>query len=142
MTGRRSERMGEEIREEVAALISRGLKDPRIGFVTVTRVALSDDLHHARVYVGVLGDATQRARTLQGLKQAAGFVRRELGRRLHARYTPDVSFYYDEGLDATDRVAHLLQAAAQHDAQAAAEADPPAPAPDARDPDPDAADER
>lgn len=127
MSGRRSERVGEEIREEVAALIGRGLKDPRIGFVTVTRVDVTDDLHHARVYVGVLGDAAQRARTLQGLRQAAGFVRRELGRRLRARYTPDISFHYDEGLDATDRVAQLLQEAAQHDAVAAAEAQPATP---------------
>jgi ribosome-binding factor A len=120
--------MGEEIREEVAALIGHGLKDPRIGFVTVTRVALTDDLHHARIYVGVLGDAAQRARTLQALRQAAGFVRRELGRRLRTRYTPDISFHYDEGLDATDRVARLLQEAAEHDAAAAADAEGTAPA--------------
>ena len=61
-----------------------------------------------RVHVGVLGDATQRTKTLQGLAQAAGFVRRELGRRLSIRHTPELSFHYDEGLDATDRVARLL----------------------------------
>jgi ribosome-binding factor A len=58
--------------------------------------------------VGVLGDAAQRERTLKGLAQAAGFIRRELGRRLSLRHTPELSFHYDEGLDATDRVARLL----------------------------------
>jgi ribosome-binding factor A len=102
------ERLAEEIREEVATLIGRGLKDPRIGFVTVTRVGLSPDLRTAHVNVGVLGDEAQRAKTLAGLKQAAGFLRRELGRRIRMRHTPELVFHYDEGLDATDRVARLL----------------------------------
>lgn len=107
MTGRRAERLGEGIREEVATIVAR-LKDPRIGFVTVTRVSLSPDLRSARVYVGVLGDAAQQRKTLKGLRQAAGFVRRELGRRISVRHTPDLSFLYDEGLEATDRVAKIL----------------------------------
>jgi ribosome-binding factor A len=101
--------LGEEVREEVATIIGGGLKDPRIGFVTVTRAELTDDLQHARIYVGVLGDAAQRERTLAGLRQAAGYVRRELGRRLRARHTPEVTFHYDAGLDAADRVARLLE---------------------------------
>ena len=104
---RRTQRLSEEIREEVARIIPT-LKDPRVGFVTVTRTEMTPDLRNVRVHVGVLGDAHQRARTLQGLAQAAGFIRRELGRRLSIRHTPEVSFHYDEGLDATDRVARLL----------------------------------
>jgi ribosome-binding factor A len=104
---RRTQRLSEEIREEVARIIPT-LKDPRVGFVTVTRTEMTPDLRTVRVHVGVLGDAAQRAKTLQGLSQAAGFVRRELGRRLSIRHTPEVSFHYDEGLDATDRVARLL----------------------------------
>jgi ribosome-binding factor A len=104
---RRTERLSEEIREEVARIIP-GLKDPRVGFVTVTRTEITPDLRTVRVHVGVLGDATQRQRTLKGLAQAAGFIRRELGRRLSLRHTPELSFHYDEGLDATDRVARLL----------------------------------
>jgi ribosome-binding factor A len=100
--------MGEEIREEVAKILAEGLKDPRIGFVTITRVDLTADLRNARVYFGVLGDEGQREKTLAGLRQAAGFVRRELGRRLRARHTPELEFKYDTGLDATDRVAQLL----------------------------------
>ncbi len=108
MSGRRKERLDEEIREEVAGIIGRELKDPRIGFVTVTRVDLTADLRTARVHVGILGDATQRERTLGGLRQAAGFVRRELGRRIRLRHTPELQFQYDGGLDAAERVAQLL----------------------------------
>lgn len=108
MSGRRSERVAEEIREEVAGIIARGLKDPRIGFVTVTRVGLTPDLRTAHVNVGVLGDQGQRAKSLAALKQAAGFVRRELGKRIRMRHIPELVFHYDEGLDATERVAQLL----------------------------------
>lgn len=104
---RRTPRLAEEIREQVAGLI-RELKDPRIGFVTVTRVELAQDLSFVRVFVGVLGDTAQREKTLEGLKQAAGFVRQKLGRKLGAHRTPAFVFQYDEGLDATHRVAQLL----------------------------------
>jgi ribosome-binding factor A len=108
VSARRSERLGEEIREAVARIIAGGLNDPRIGFVTVTRASLTADLRTARVYVGVLGDKEQRTKTLAGLTQAAGFIRRELGRQIRVRHTPELSFQYDSGLDATDRVAQLL----------------------------------
>jgi ribosome-binding factor A len=105
---RRTNRLEEEIREEVAKIIAGELKDPRIGFVTVTGVQLTPDLRHARVSVGVLGDQAARDKSLAGLRQAAGFVRRVLGQRLRIRHTPEVQFLYDKGLDATDRVARLL----------------------------------
>lgn len=106
---RRSERVAEEIREETARIIGGDLKDPRIGFVTVTRVTVTPDLRFARVHVGVLGDDAQRDRTMKGLAKAAGFVRRELGKRLRMRHTPEVQFEYDRGLDASERVAELLR---------------------------------
>lgn len=106
---RRSERLAEEIREEVARIVGSALKDPRIGFVTITRVELTADLRTARVHVGVLGGAGDREKSLTGLRQAAGFVRRELGRRIRVRHTPELVFRYDTGLDATDRVARLLE---------------------------------
>jgi ribosome-binding factor A len=105
---RRTERLGEEIREDVAQLIAGELKDPRIGFVTVTRVEVTPDLRTARVYVGVLGTEKQRQATLTGLKQAAGFLRRALGQSLRLRHTPELVFHYDEGLEASNRVAELL----------------------------------
>lgn len=106
---RRSERVAEEIREETARIIGGQLKDPRIGFVTVTRVTVTPDLRFARVHVGVLGDEAQRDQTMKGLAKATGFVRRELGRRLRMRHTPEVQFEYDKGLDASERVAELLR---------------------------------
>jgi ribosome-binding factor A len=105
---RRTSRLAGEIREEVAQIIASGLKDPRIGFVTVTRVDLTEDLRTARVFVGVLGDAAQRDKSMAGLGQAAGYIRREVGKRIRVRHTPELLFKYDTGLDATDRVAQLL----------------------------------
>jgi len=89
-------------------MIARELKDPRLGLVTVTRVEVSADLSHARVHVGVLGGEAERTKGLAVLQGAAGFVRRELGRRLRVRQVPEIEFRYDKGLDATDRVARLL----------------------------------
>jgi ribosome-binding factor A len=106
---RRSDRLAGQLREEVARMIASELKDPRLGFVTVTRVDLAHDLGFARVFVGVLGDEKQREASLAALQSASGFVRRELGRRLRIHHTPEIDFRYDKGLDATDRVARLLQ---------------------------------
>lgn len=106
---RRTERLEGEIREAVAETIGTALKDPRIGFVTVTRVELTADLRTARVHVGILGEGAEREKTLAGLRRAAGFVRREVGRRIRARHTPEIEFHYDSGLDATERVAQLLE---------------------------------
>jgi len=120
--GRRTERLAEEIREQVARMIASDLKDPRLGFITVTRVELAHDLGHARVHVGVLGSDAEREKSLLALRQASGFVRRELGRRLRIRHTPEIDFRYDKGLDATDRVARLLEAERQRgEAQAVGE---------------------
>jgi ribosome-binding factor A len=106
--GRRPERLAEEMREEIARMIASELKDPRLGFVTVTRVELAPDLRYARVHVGVLGGEAEREKSLAALRSAAGFVRRELGRRLRVHHSPELDFRYDKGLDATDRVARLL----------------------------------
>lgn len=108
MSGHRRERVAEELREQIAQLVARELKDPRIGFVTITRVEVTADLAHAKAYVSVLGDEQQKRDSLVGLKTAAGFVRREVGRRMRLRVLPEVHFVYDKGVDATDRVARLL----------------------------------
>ena len=106
--GRRPERLAEGIREEVARIVASDLKDPRLGFVTITRVEVTHDLSHARVLVGVLGGEVEREKSLAALRSAAGFVRREIGRRLRIRIVPEVEFRYDKGIEATDRVARLL----------------------------------
>ena len=106
---RRSERLAGEIRDEVARIVASELKDPRLGFVTVTRVELTPDLRYARVYVGALGEEGEGGASLVALKKASGFVRSLLGRRLRVRFTPEIDFRYDRGLEATDRVARLLE---------------------------------
>ena len=106
---RRTARLGEELREEVARIISAELKDPRIGFITVTRVSLTPDLRNARVFVGVLGGEKERQKSLAGLRQAAGYLRRLLGQRLRLRHTPELLFEYDAGLDAFERVEKIIQ---------------------------------
>lgn len=108
MNPRRRERLAAEIRVAVADMLASKLKDPRIGFVTVTRAEVAADLEYVRVYVSVLGDETQRRTTLEGLSKAAGFVRRELGQRLRLRLTPEVTFVYDRGVEAADRIARLI----------------------------------
>ena len=104
---RRSERLAGEIRDEVARMVASDLKDPRLGFITVTRVELTPDLRYARVYVGVLGEEAG-GESLAVLKRAAGFVKREIGRRLRVRFAPEIDFRYDRGLEATERVARAL----------------------------------
>ena len=120
---RRTERLGEEFREEIARMIGSQLKDPRIGFVTVTRVEVVPDLRNAKVYVGVLGTPAEREKTLVGLRQAAGFMRRALGQKLRLRHAPELAFVYDEGLEAHDRIARLLAEVKAGDAAPSSEDD-------------------
>ncbi len=93
------------------------LKDPRIGFATVTEVRMTDDLKIARVYVSVYGDDKVRENTLQGLRAAAGFVRREIAHRLDLRSAPTFSFQIDATLENASRVDALLSAAAHGDTE-------------------------
>ena len=93
------------------SIIQRSLKDPRIGFVSVTEVRMSPDLRSARVKVSVLGDENQKQETLKGLDSARGLIRRELGHRLsNLRYTPELHFELDQGLEYSDRIARTLNA--------------------------------
>ncbi|MGB7590426.1 MAG: 30S ribosome-binding factor RbfA [Terriglobia bacterium] len=107
--GHRAERLADRIRAEVAEMISTAVKDPRIGFATVTGVDMSGDLHHARVSVSVLGSADARQKSLEGLTSAAGFIRHELGHRLRLRRTPEVAFVLDHAAEENERLEMLLQ---------------------------------
>jgi len=109
MTGRRIERLGHQIRAELAELIEREVNDPRVGFTTVTRADLSADLGHARVFVSVLGNTEAQQASLDGLESAAGFLRRELGRRLALRRVPELVFVLDQGAAATEEIETALQ---------------------------------
>lgn len=109
MHGRRIDRIEEQFRIEMSEIIEREIQDPRIGLATVTRVKVSPDLRHARVFVTVLGDAEQRKKSLEGLRSAAGYARRSLGKRLHhLRRIPELTFDYDEGLEKGMRIEELL----------------------------------
>ncbi len=107
--GHRLERLADEIRDAVAEMIATELKDPRIGFATLTRVDLSADVAHARVLVSVMGSEEVQRQTFEGLSSAAGYVRRELGRRLRLRRSPEVTFVLDRGAEDASRLDALLR---------------------------------
>ena len=104
----RMRRVNEAVREVLSARLAEGLKDPRIGFVTVTAVETSPDLRHARVFVSVLGDADDRDRTLAGLASSHGLLQAEIARELRMKRTPTLDFVYDESIDRGMRITELL----------------------------------
>jgi ribosome-binding factor A len=104
----RANRVGEQMKKELSDIIGRKIKDPRIGFVTVTDVQVSGDLQLAKVYISVLGDEEQRQNTLKGLAKAKGFIRSEIGQRIRLRKTPEISFEFDESIDYGNRIETLL----------------------------------
>ncbi|WP_455662781.1 30S ribosome-binding factor RbfA [Pradoshia sp.] len=104
----RSTRVGEQMKKELSDILGRKLKDPRVGFVTVTDVEVSGDLQQAKVFISVLGDADKREDTLKGLEKAKGFIRSELGQRIRLRKTPELFFEFDESIDYGNRIESLL----------------------------------
>lgn len=123
--GSRPERVADQIRAEVTTMISRELHDPGVGFVTVTRVHVTPDLQHARVYYTSLGDATARRNTARALERAAGFMRRQIGQRLRLRRAPEILFEFDESVGHQDRVEQLLKEIADEHATPADTTDTP-----------------
>ena len=112
----RPARVAEEFRQELGAIIARGLKDPRItGFITVTGAKMSPDLKEATVYVSIHGEEKVRTETLAGLRAAAGYLQREAARAIHLRYTPHLRFVYDESVERGDRIERLLKEAKARD---------------------------
>ena len=96
------------MKKELGDIIGRKIKDPRIGFVTVTDVEVTGDLQQAKVYISVLGDEEQRENTLKGLAKAKGFIRTEIGHRIRLRKTPEIIFEWDESIDYGNRIDTLL----------------------------------
>ena len=105
----RPERLGELIRQTVAAFLTGNVRDPRIGFVTVTKVEVSPDLGHARVWVSIMGTEEERVRSLEGLGSAARFLRTQLSRELQLRTTPELHFELDRGLEHAARIDEVLR---------------------------------
>jgi ribosome-binding factor A len=108
MTHHRANRVGEQMKKELSDIIGRKIKDPRIGFVTVTDVQVTGDLQQAKVYISVLGDDEQKENTLKGLAKAKGFIRSEIGQRIRLRKTPEIIFEFDESIDYGNRIETLI----------------------------------
>ena len=106
---RRTDRVADAIQEEIAQLLLREIKDPRIGMITLTGVRVSPDLRHARVLFSVLGEQERRDEALAGLRSAAGFIRAQLARRLNIRVSPEIVFEADTSLEEAERVSRLLK---------------------------------
>jgi ribosome-binding factor A len=104
----RMRRVDEAVRAVLTDAIANDLKDPRVGFVTVTGVKTSPDLRHARVYVSVLGSDDVRSESLAGLRSAQGFLQAHLAGELTLKHTPTLTFEYDESIDRGMRISHLL----------------------------------
>jgi ribosome-binding factor A len=109
MRFKRSEKVGDLIREEISQILLRELKDPRIGFVSITKVDLSDDLRVAKVYYSVFGGAQEKEESFQGLESAKGYIKRELGRRVRLKYMPEISFIFDDSFEYGEHIEELLR---------------------------------
>jgi ribosome-binding factor A len=105
----RPTRVGEQMKKELTEIISRKLKDPRVGFVTVTDVDVTGDLQIAKVYITVLGNEEQKQDTLRGLEKAKGFIRSEMGQRLRLRKTPEILFEFDSAFEYGNKIDSLLR---------------------------------
>ncbi|MBI4388250.1 MAG: 30S ribosome-binding factor RbfA [Candidatus Omnitrophica bacterium] len=109
MQGKRVERVAELIRGELARTIVGQLRDPRVGFVTITHVEVSADLHYAKVHCSVLGDDETRKRTQEALTHAKGFLQKDLARVLNLRYTPQLEFFLDPSVDHSLEIDGILR---------------------------------
>ncbi|WP_238653751.1 30S ribosome-binding factor RbfA [Paenibacillus piscarius] len=104
----RAGRVGEQIKKELSQLIQSGLKDPRVGFVTVTGVDVTNDLSQAKVYLSVFGDEAQQSDSLKAIEKAGGFLRSEIGKAIRLRHTPELIFKIDESVAYGSHIEKLL----------------------------------
>jgi ribosome-binding factor A len=111
----RQEKLGELIAAELSELIRTRVKDPRVGFTSITRVEVSGDLRHAKVFVSVMGTSEEQEETIKGLKHAAGFLRHELATRLVLRYMPEVVFKLDSSIEEGARILALIHQVEQEE---------------------------
>lgn len=108
MSSQRAHRVGETIRKEVSSLLLRGLKDPRIGFVTITAVDVTPDLSQAKIFYSLIGSAEERRATAAGLKSSSPYIRQQLGRVLRLRFIPEIQFEYDTSVEYGQHIEKLL----------------------------------
>lgn len=104
----RAQRVAETIHKEISGLLIKGLKDPRIGFVTITAVDVTADLRQAKVYYTLMGSQEDREQNQAGLDSSSSYIRQQLGRALHLRYIPEIRFEYDSSVDYGQHIEQLL----------------------------------
>ncbi|HLR61850.1 MAG TPA: 30S ribosome-binding factor RbfA [Lentibacillus sp.] len=109
MSNIRANRVAEQIKKELGELIGQKIKDPRVGFVTVTDVEVTGDLQQAKIFISVLGSEDEKHETLVGLAKAKGFIRSEIGKRIRLRKTPEITFEFDESLEHGNRIEEILR---------------------------------
>ena len=105
---KRADRVSDLLKEEISQMLLREVKDPHIGFITITDVEVSKDLQVAKVYYTILGDEKQSRESAQALNRVSCFIKRQLGKRLRMRYIPDIIFRYDHSLEYGDKIDHIL----------------------------------
>ena len=113
MEGKRSEKVADLIQQEISQMLVKSIKDPRIGFVTITRVTVSEDCRFAKIYFSVAGDLAERESSQKGLESATGYIRKELGRRIRLRYTPEIMFQFDPSIEYAIHMEKLIQSIRQ-----------------------------
>lgn len=105
----RAERVGEQMKQEVMDIVNNKVKDPRIGFLTITDVQLTNDLSIATIHLTVLGNDKQIEDTFKGLEKAKGFIKSEIGSRMRLRIVPEIKFEYDESIDYGNKIERMIQ---------------------------------
>lgn len=118
----RQEKLGELIAAELSELMRTRVKDPRVGFASITRVEVSGDLRHAKVHVSVMGEPDEQKATMKGLSNAAGYLRHELASRITLRYMPELTFKLDTSIEEGAHVLELIKRASQEDRERSAAA--------------------
>ncbi|MCF6137151.1 30S ribosome-binding factor RbfA [Pseudalkalibacillus berkeleyi] len=108
MSNVRANRVAEQMKKELGEIIGQKIKDPRVGFVTVTAVEVTGDLQQATIFISVFGDDDEKANTLAGLAKATGFIRSEIGKRIRLRKTPEILFQFDHSIEYGNRIETLL----------------------------------
>jgi ribosome-binding factor A len=109
MEGKRSEKVADLIHKEISEMLVKTIKDPRIGFVTITKVTVSEDCRSAKVYFSVAGTQEEKERSMEGLNSAKGYVRKELGRRIRLRYTPEIIFKFDPSIEYAIHIGEVIR---------------------------------
>lgn len=108
MVSVRITRVAEQMKKEIAAIIEHQVKDPRIGFITITNVELSNDLRHAKIFFSSLGNEEQQKKSLEGLENAKGFIRKEVAQRIQLRYAPEILFRIDNSIEHGVKISQIL----------------------------------